>query len=207
MKFDPFFPDFNAAQCKCDSFSPVQDIKALPWDFKMRRDEVALIMIDFQNDFMKEGGFGSSLGNDVTRLTSIIPAAQAVLAAARDNGFKVIHTRETHKADLSDLNTSKYLRGIPGKRIGDLSDFGGRLLVAGEYGAEIIDELKPLDDELVIDKPGKGAFWYTNLDQELKKAGITQLIFLGVTTEVCVQTTAREANDRGYELVVVEDAT
>lgn len=173
----------------------------------MRTTEVALIVIDMQRDFLLPGGFGEALGNDVSGMLAIVPTVQNLIAEARLAGIKVIHTRENHEPDGSDLLNSKYYRGMVGKRIGDPSPLGGRLLIKGDYGADIVDECAPLPGELVIDAAGKGKFWNTNLDRELKAAGITQLIMAGVTSEVCVQTTAREANDRGYEIILATDST
>jgi nicotinamidase-related amidase len=142
----------------------------------------------------------------VTRLQAIVPATQALLAAARAAGLLVVHTREDHAPDLSDCPPAKRNRGAPSLRIGDVGPMG-RILVRGEPGAEIIPELAPLASEIVIDKPGKGAFYATPLGEILAARGITHLLFAGVTTEVCVQTTMREANDRGYDCLLVEDAT
>jgi nicotinamidase-related amidase len=157
-----------------------------------------------QRDFLLPGGFGESLGNDVERLRTVVPPLAALLGAARAAGIMVIHTREGHRPDLSDCPPAKLQRGAPSKRIGDPGTYG-RILIRGEYGHDIIDELAPLEDEVVIDKPGKGAFYGTGLSDVLTGAGITQLLITGVTTEVCVHTTTREANDRGYECLVVSD--
>lgn len=181
-------------------------IKAQPFDFAMEPGRVALVMIDFQRDFMEPGGFGETLGNDVSLLRAAIAPAQALLAAFRKAGAPVIHTRECHKPDLSDLPTAKRDRGAPSLRIGDNGPMG-RILIAGEPGADIIPELYPVAGETIIDKPGKGAFFATDFAATLKQAGITQLVFAGVTTEVCVQTTMREANDRGYNCLLATDAT
>ena len=179
---------------------------ALPFAFDFPTAHTALIVIDMQRDFLEPGGFGAALGNDVTRLQAIVPATQALLAAARAAGLLVVHTREDHAPDLSDCPPAKRNRGAPSLRIGDVGPMG-RILVRGEPGAEIIPDLAPLAGEIVIDKPGKGAFYATPLGGILAARGITHLLFAGVTTEVCVQTTMREANDRGYDCLLVEDAT
>jgi nicotinamidase-related amidase len=180
--------------------------KAQPFPFDFPPDTTAVIMIDMQRDFMEPGGFGETLGNDVDLLRAIIPGAKLLLDTARAKGIPVIHTRECHKADLSDCPPSKRERGEPSLRIGDDGPMG-RVLIQGEPGVEIIDELKALPGETVIDKPGKGAFYATPLGALLQNLGTTHLLFGGVTTEVCVQTTMREANDRGFTCLLVEDAT
>ena len=164
----------------------------------------ALLIIDMQRDFMEPGGFGETLGNDVRQLARAVKPIAAVLDAARGAGMLVIHTREGHLPDLSDAPPAKVERGAPSLRIGDPGPMG-RILIRGEAGHDIIPELYPLDSEIVIDKPGKGAFYATELQDVLTDAGITQLLVTGVTTEVCVHTTTREANDRGYECLVVSD--
>jgi nicotinamidase-related amidase len=179
---------------------------ARPFPFQFRPGATALVMIDMQRDFIEPGGFGATLGNDPGRLAAIIPAARALLQACRDAGLLIVHTRENHAPDLSDCPPAKRDRGAPALRIGDTGPMG-RILIRGEPGAEIIDALLPQAEEIVIDKPGKGAFHATGLDRMLRERGITHLLFAGVTTEVCVQTTMREANDRGYECLLVEDAT
>lgn len=179
---------------------------AQPFRFDFAPKTTALIVIDMQRDFIEPGGFGETLGNDVTLLRAIIPTTARLIAVCRAQGITVIHTRECHKPDLSDLPTAKHNRGAPELRIGDVGPMG-RILVAGEPGVDIIDEVSPLAGELVIDKPGKGAFYATDLAAHLKAAGVKTLIFAGVTTEVCVQTTMREANDRGYDSLLIEDAT
>jgi nicotinamidase-related amidase len=163
-----------------------------------------LMVIDMQRDFVEPGGFGETLGNDVSQLRAVIPPLQAALAATREAGITVIHTREGHLPDLSDCPPAKLTRGEPSLRIGDPGP-KGRVLIRGEYGHDIIDELAPAEGELVIDKPGKGSFYATGLDDTLRSRGITSLIVTGVTTEVCVHTTVREANDRGYECLVLAD--
>ena len=164
----------------------------------------ALVVIDMQRDFLLPGGFGETLGNDVSLLQKVVPPLADVLAAARAAGMLVIHTREGHLPDLSDCPPAKLQRGKPSQRIGDQGALG-RILIRGEYGHDIIDELAPIDGEIVIDKPGKGAFYATELQDVLVENGITQLIVTGVTTEVCVHTTVREANDRGYDALVLSD--
>jgi nicotinamidase-related amidase len=181
-------------------------IDALPFDFKFNGSRIALIVIDMQRDFAEPGGFGASLGNDVSRITAIVPTVRKLIEGFRSAKLPVIHTMECHRPDLSDCPPSKRSRGNPSLRIGDAGPMG-RVLIAGEPGTAIISELAPLPNEIVIEKPGKGAFYATDLDAELKRLGISQLIFAGVTTEVCVQTTMREANDRGYECLLAEDAT
>lgn len=181
-------------------------IRALPYAFPLRRNELALIVIDMQRDFVEPGGFGESLGNDVSRLSAIVPAVKRLIEGCRAAGVPVIHTQECHKPDLSDLPAAKRHRGNPRLRIGDEGPMG-RILIAGEPGTAILDELAPLPGELVIEKPGKGAFYATPLGDELKRRRLSQLIVAGVTTEVCVQTTMREANDRGHECLLAEDAT
>lgn len=180
------------------------DVPAEPTPFSLQAGKTALIVIDMQRDFLLPGGFGESLGNDVDQLLKVVPPLAALIAAARDAGMMVIHTREGHRADLSDCPPAKLNRGAPSQRIGDPGKYG-RILIRGEYGHDIVDELAPIEGEVVIDKPGKGAFYATDLSQLLIAAGITQLLVTGVTTEVCVHTTTREANDRGYECLVVSD--
>ncbi|ENN89342.1 Putative isochorismatase hydrolase protein [Rhizobium freirei PRF 81] len=182
------------------------DIKAQPFAFPLQRDAVALIVIDMQRDFAEPGGFGASLGNDVSRIMKIVPEVRRLIAGFRDAGLPVIHTMECHRPDLSDLPAAKRDRGNPSLRIGDVGPMG-RILIAGEPGTAILAELAPIDGEIVIEKPGKGAFYATGLGDILKRKGIKQLVFAGVTTEVCVQTTMREANDRGYESLLAEEAT
>ncbi|WP_111508857.1 cysteine hydrolase family protein [Mycobacterium kyogaense] len=179
-------------------------IAAEPSPFPLIAGKTALVVIDMQRDFLLPGGFGESLGNDVGRLATVVPPLAALLAAARSAGLMVIHTREGHRPDLSDCPPAKLRRGAPTQRIGDPGAFG-RILIRGEYGHDIVDELAPIDGEVVIDKPGKGAFYGTDLSEVLTDGGITQLLITGVTTEVCVHTTTREANDRGYECLVVSD--
>jgi nicotinamidase-related amidase len=180
------------------------EVPAKPSSFRLVEGKTALIVIDMQRDFLLPGGFGDSLGNDVDQLLKVVPPLANLIAAARSAGIMVIHTREGHEPDLSDCPPAKLNRGAPSKRIGDEGKYG-RILIRGEYGHDIVDELAPIDGEVVIDKPGKGAFYATALQEVLVDAGITQLLITGVTTEVCVHTTTREANDRGYECLVVSD--
>ena len=179
-------------------------IAAEPYAFEFEPSTLALVMIDFQRDFVYPGGFGESLGNDTSLLLKAVPPAKKVLEACRNAGIFVIHTREGHRPDLSDLPPSKRNRGSAPIRIGEVGSMG-RLLVRGSYGHDIVDELAPIDGEPIVDKPGKGAFYATDMDTILKMKGIRQLVFCGVTTEVCVNTSMREANDRGYDAVVLSD--
>ena len=179
-------------------------VPADPGPFPLPEGRVALLVIDMQRDFLLPGGFGESLGNDVSQLQRVVPPLAELLAAARAAGLLVVHTREGHLPDLSDCPPAKLRRGNPSQRIGDPGPYG-RILVRGEYGHDIVDELAPLPGEAVIDKPGKGAFYATDLDELLRSQGITSLVVTGVTTEVCVHTTVREANDRGYECLVLAD--
>jgi nicotinamidase-related amidase len=181
-------------------------IAAKPFDYTLAPGQSALVVIDMQRDFIEPGGFGASLGNDVTRLQGAIPPIASLLTAWRQRGWPVLHTRECHRPDLSDCPPAKRERGDPTLRIGDAGPMG-RVLIAGEPGVEIIPALAPAVGEWVIDKPGKGMFWATGLHERLQAAGITHLLFTGVTTEVCVQTSMREANDRGYVCLIVKDAT
>ncbi len=180
------------------------EIPASPGPFTADPVTTALVIIDMQRDFLLPGGFGESLGNDVALLRTVIEPLADLLAAARAAGITVIHTREGHLPDLSDCPPSKLRRGNPSQRIGDPGRFG-RILIRGGYGHDIIDELAPLHGETVIDKPGKGAFYATGLAAVLQQHSITTLLIAGVTTEVCVHTTVREANDRGFECLVVAD--
>ena len=184
--------------------NPSAEVSAEPSPFSLVSGKTALIVIDMQRDFLLPGGFGESLGNDVDQLLKVVPPLAALIAAARSSGIMVVHTREGHEPDLTDCPPAKLNRGAPSKRIGDPGKYG-RILIRGEYGHDIVDELAPVDGEIVIDKPGKGAFYATGLQDILVDAGVTQLLITGVTTEVCVHTTTREANDRGYECLVVSD--
>jgi nicotinamidase-related amidase len=181
-------------------------IPAEPFPYSFDPEQVALLLIDFQRDFVEPGGFGESLGNDVSRLRSAIEPTRAVLAAFRDRGWTVIHTREGHRPDLTDLFPAKRDRGNPSLRIGEEGPMG-RVLVRGSPGHEIVPELAPRPGEVVVDKPGKGSFYATDLETILRARGITHLVVAGVTTEVCVQSTVREANDRGFESLVLSDCT
>jgi nicotinamidase-related amidase len=181
-------------------------VPSRPYPYALDPQHTALVVIDMQRDFIERGGFGDSLGNDVARLEAIIPTTAALIALFRAQGWPVIHTREAHQPDLSDCPPAKIRRGNPSLKIGEAGAMG-RLLVRGEPGNQIVAALAPLEGELVIDKPGKGMFWATGLHEQLQQLGITHLVFAGVTTEVCVQTSMREANDRGYECLVIEDAT
>ena len=181
-------------------------LKAHPFDIDLPAGRTALVIIDMQRDFIEPGGFGAALGNDVSLLQVAVAPTQALLQAWRARGWPVVHTRESHAPDLADCPPAKRLRGSPSLRIGDPGPMG-RLLVRGEPGCEIVPELAPRPGEVIIDKPGKGAFFATPLDHALRNLGVTHLVFAGVTTEVCVQTTMREANDRGYDGVLVEEAT
>lgn len=181
-------------------------VPARPYPYPLDPEHTALVVIDMQRDFIEKGGFGDSLGNDVARLEAIIPTTAALIGLFRRQGWTVIHTREAHRPDLSDCPPSKIRRGNPSLHIGEVGAMG-RLLVAGEPGNQIVDALAPVDGEIVIDKPGKGMFWATGIHERLQELGITHLVFAGVTTEVCVQTSMREANDRGYECLLIEDAT
>lgn len=181
-------------------------VESQPWPFVFDSDAVALLCIDFQRDFMEPGGFGESLGNDVSTLRRAIEPTKRVLAAFRARDWSVIHTREGHREDLLDLFPAKRDRGNPTLRIGDEGPMG-RLLVRGSKGHDIIPELAPIAGEVVLDKPGKGAFYATDLETILRARDIRQLVITGVTTEVCVQSTAREANDRGFECLILSDCT
>jgi nicotinamidase-related amidase len=184
--------------------APIVRVPAEPYPFVLDPASTALLLIDMQRDFLEPGGFGALLGNDVSLLARVVEPLQAVLAAARAAGMAVIHTREGHRPDLSDAPPSKLARGNLPCGIGDPGPFG-RVLVRGEHGHDIVDELAPVEGEVVLDKPGKGAFHATDLDHLLRNRGITSLVVTGVTTEVCVHTTVREANDRGFECLVLED--
>jgi nicotinamidase-related amidase len=179
-------------------------IDALPAPIVVDTGRTALVIIDMQRDFLEPGGFGEALGNDVSKLAKIVAPLRELLSAARRNGLAIIHTREGHRPDLSDAPRAKVERGAPSMRIGDKGPMG-RILIRGEAGHDIIPELYPVNGEPVIDKPGKGAFYQTDLDLMLRNRGIETLLVTGVTTEVCVHTTVREANDRGYRAIVVGD--
>jgi nicotinamidase-related amidase len=179
-------------------------IDAEPEPIALALDRTALLIIDMQRDFLEPGGFGETLGNDVSRLAAAVGPCRAVLDAARRRGLLVVHTREGHKPDLSDAPPAKVERGHPNLRIGAPGPMG-RILIRGEPGHDIIPALYPVAGEPVIDKPGKGAFYATGLGQLLADKGIENLLVCGVTTEVCVNTTVREANDRGYRCIVLAD--
>jgi biuret amidohydrolase len=179
-------------------------LSADPGPYAFDPTRTALVCIDFQRDFVEPGGFGETLGNDVSTLRSAIAPTERVLAAARQLDLTVIHTREGHRPDLADLFPAKRNRGAPTLRIGDEGPMG-RILIRGSRGHDIIPELYPTAGEVVLDKPGKGAFYAPDLDERLRELRVRSLVVCGVTTEVCVQTTVREANDRGYECLVLED--
>ncbi|HEY5196056.1 MAG TPA: isochorismatase family cysteine hydrolase, partial [Solirubrobacteraceae bacterium] len=175
-----------------------------PYPFSLLPATTALLIIDMQRDFLEPGGFGEGLGNDVSLLQRVVGPLQTVLAAARESGMLVIHTREGHRSDMTDCPPSKLARGRLEFGIGSLGP-KGRVLIRGEFGHGIVDELAPATGEIVLDKPGKGAFYATDLELMLRNRGITSLIVTGVTTEVCVHTTVREGNDRGFECLVLAD--
>ena len=180
------------------------EVAAQPYPYRFEPRSTALLVIDMQRDFVEPGGFGEALGNDVGRLSAIVPTVRALLDWARHHAITVLHTREGHRPDLADCPPAKQHRGDPALRIGAKGPMG-RILVDGEPGNDIVPALAPLAGEPVIVKPGKGAFWATPLDEMLRWRGVTHLILAGVTTEVCVHTTVREANDRGYECLVLAD--
>jgi nicotinamidase-related amidase len=179
-------------------------VAAEPYEFVLAPHKSALIIIDMQRDFLEPGGFGEMLGNDVSQLSRTVEPIRRLLAAWRKLGLLAIHTREGFRPDLSDLAPLKRLRGRGVRHIGDVGPMG-RILVRGEPGHDIIPDLAPAPGEPVIDKPGKGAFYATDLETILRRRGISQLIVTGVTTEVCVNSTVREANDRGFDSLVLED--
>jgi len=179
-------------------------IVAEPEPIGVNWDRTAVVIIDMQRDFLEPGGFGETLGNDVSLLAKAIKPCKALLERARQKGVLVIHTREGHRPDLSDAPRAKVERGAPSMRIGAKGPMG-RILVRGEPGHDIIAELYPKEGEPIVDKPGKGAFFATDLHAMLANRGIETLIVCGVTTEVCVHTTVREANDRGYRCIVPSD--
>lgn len=184
-----------------------REISAKPYSYSYDVTTTALIIIDMQNDFCAPGGFGERLGNDITAARSIIPTIGSVLDAARRAGMLIIHTREGHLPDLSDCPSSKLARSRQqGAGIGDIGPMG-RILIRGEQGHDIVPELAPISGEMIIDKPGKGAFYSTDLEGLLQQHGITHLVVCGVTTHVCVSSTVREANDRNYQCLVLSDGT
>ena len=182
----------------------IATIDAEPAPVAVDLESAALIIIDMQRDFLEPGGFGAALGNDVSRLQAAVAPCRDVLGAARRAGVLVIHTREGHRPDLSDAPPLKVARGDPAQRIGAPGPMG-RILIRGEPGHDIIPELYPIPGEPVIDKPGKGAFYQTDLELMLHNRAIDTLFVCGVTTEVCVNTTVREANDRGFRCIVLAD--
>jgi nicotinamidase-related amidase len=179
-------------------------VDAEPQAVAIDLDRTAIVVIDMQRDFLEPGGFGEALGNDVSRLAVAVPPIKALLEAARARGLLIVHTREGHRPDLADAPKAKVERGAPKARIGDEGPMG-RILVRGEPGHDIVPELYPRPGEPVVDKPGKGAFYATDLHLMLQNHGIENLVVCGVTTEVCVNTTVREANDRGYRCIVPAD--
>lgn len=187
-----------------NAIPPPLTVPAEPYDFGFDVATTALVVIDMQRDFVEPGGFGELLGNDVSPLQQVIEPLGRVMDAARAAGMTVIHTREGHRSDLSDCPPAKLARGNLDVGIGDRGP-NGRILIRGERGHDIVDDLYPLPGEPVVDKPGKGSFYGTDLDAILHARGIARLIVTGVTTEVCVHTTVREANDRGYEVLVLSD--
>lgn len=205
----PYPPPAPSAPLEADpegKWITIKDAKPMPFTFPVNK--TAAVVIDMQRDFILEGGFGSTLGNNVKLLQSIVPTVAFLLKTCREYNLPVIHTLEAHYPDLRDCPAAKLLRGgLPeGLRIGDKGDMG-HILVRHEWGNEIVDENAPIPGEKVIHKPGKGAFFGTDLHQFLLEMGITHLLFAGVTTEVCVQTSMREATDRGFECLIVEDCT
>src|SRR6201995_1618995 len=179
-------------------------VVAEPGPIDLDWSTTALLIIDMQRDFLEPGGFGATLGNDVSQLARAVEPIASVLRAARGTGMLVIHTREGHLPDLSDAPPAKIERGAPSLRIGDRGPMG-RILIRGEAGHDIIPAPHPLDSEIVIDKPGKGAFYATEMDDLLQEYSIENLLVCGVPPEVCVNTAVREANDRGYCCIVLSD--
>ena len=183
---------------------PSVTIDAEPEPIVIDPARTAVVMIDMQRDFLEPGGFGETLGNDVSLLQAAVAPCKALLEGTRRRGMLIVHTREGHRPDLSDAPKAKVERGAPSMRIGSPGPMG-RILIRGEAGHDIVPELYPRDGEPVVDKPGKGAFYATDLQSILHNNGIENLIVCGVTTEVCVHTTVREANDRGYRCIVPSD--
>ncbi len=181
-------------------------INAKPFSYEFDFNHVALICIDMQRDFCLPGGFADSLGNDISNVQACIPVIAELQSAFRRAGLPVIHTKECHKPDLSDLPTAKRLRGNPKLKIGDVGPMG-RILIDGEEGSDFVPDNAPIEGELVLSKPGKDAFYATELHEYLIRRNISNLVITGVTTDVCVQTTMRCANDRGYDCLLIEDGT
>ncbi len=179
-------------------------IQAEPTDVSVELAKTAIVVIDMQKDFLYEGGYGQSLGNDPTILHRTIKPVANLLEAARSAGMEIVHTREGHEPDLSDCPPTKLMRWPEGRRIGDDGPMG-RILIRGEKGHQIIDEVAPIDGERIVDKPGKDAFYATDLDEYLKGKGIVSILFAGVTTDVCASTSISGANDRGFNAVVFSD--
>jgi nicotinamidase-related amidase len=201
MRFDHSF--IQRATTRRDPMS-TRTISAEPAPITIDPQATAVVIIDMQRDFLEPGGFGESLGNDVSRLSAAIGPCKALLDGARRKGMLVVHTREGHRPDMTDAPSAKIERGDPSSRIGAPGPMG-RILIRGEPGHDIVPELYPKEGEPVVDKPGKGAFYATDLHSILQNRGIENLIVCGVTTEVCVHTTVREANDRGYRCIVPGD--
>jgi biuret amidohydrolase len=179
-------------------------IDAEPEPIAIDLARTAIVIIDMQRDFLQPGGFGETLGNDVSLLNAAVAPCKALLEGARARKMLIIHTREGHRPDMLDCPPAKHERGAPSKRIGDPGPMG-RILIRGEAGHDLIPELYPRPGEPVIDKPGKGSFYATDLHSILEHRRIENLIVCGVTTEVCVHTTVREANDRGFRCIVPGD--
>jgi nicotinamidase-related amidase len=188
------------------SVPSVLPVAARPFEFRLEPRRAALVVIDMQRDFIEPGGFGAALGNDVSHLAAAVGPTRALLDTWRALAWPIVHTRESHAPDLSDCPPAKRHRGSPRLRIGDMGPMG-RLLVRGEPGCDIVPALAPQPGEVVIDKPGKGSFCATDLELILRTRGIRNLVLTGITTDVCVHTTMREANDRGFECLILEDCT